>query len=830
MTQDLIEARDVQRAAVYAQILIDVDAKALDKRTFTYRIPEEFREEVHIGTPVLVSFGRMPHVTGFVVGFSDTVSHEFTVKEISEVLEDTPLFTLDYLQFLDWVSDYYATPLTQVISCALPSNLVQKTRKEVSLGPNIASTVELTQLSREAQRIMLYLKQRPQGSSVNYLSSQVKLPNKALQKALSALKQLGFVRVETRVKDAQAARTVKQVRMLETDPDRMSAVTKRQRQILDYLIAHDGVVLLKGLLESVETTLPTVQKLAVSGIIAIEEVSQVRDPLTYYAEVARRNQFSLSPAQAAAVSTVLEGNPESPYLLYGVTGSGKTEVYLTLTERMLTQGKSVLMMVPEIALTSQISKRFIERFGIEHIALWHSNLSAGEKADTWRRVASGELRIVIGARSAIFTPLQDVGLIMLDEEHDGSFKQDSPAPRYDAKVLALELARRCGAKVVMGSATPDPVSFSQARKSNRLLALPERFGGRSMAAVELVDMKLERGHGNSGALSRRLKEEIGVNLETQQQTIILINRRGFYTLVTCVECEHTFMCPHCTVALTVHRAKRLVRCHYCGYEEPVPQFCPNCASGELTQTGTGSQRVEEEIFNLYPEARILRLDSDVMQRKEAYREIFETFSAGEADILVGTQMVAKGLDVPNVTLVGVVSADSSFYLPDYKSSERGFQLLTQVAGRAGRGEKAGRVIIQSVDPNHAVIQYAKEQDYQSFYQYEMASRQELSFPPFSQLFRFIVSGTDEFKTHHFIKAMGMNLLAGLEKEGLKDEIQLLGPAPCVISRIQGRFRYHALLKNLAGPAGHRLITRFYKSVTPPEEINFLLDVEPQSLL
>jgi primosomal protein N' (replication factor Y) len=818
--------------AAYAQILVDLGAKALDKRTFTYRIPEEFRQDVHIGTPVMVSFGRMPQVLGFVVGFCDTVTETFAIKDIAEVLEDTPLFSLEYLQFLDWVSDYYATPLTQVLSCALPANLVQKTRKEVTLARPV-STVELTQLSREAQRIVVYLQKRPQGCSVNYLATQLKLPNKLLQKTLAALKQLEMVDIRTQVKKSQGARMMKVVHLLTRDEAVLASATRRQKQILEYLLAHEEQergVLLKALLESVETTLPTVQRMEAQGLIRLEEVSWARDPLAYYAALGKVHAFSLSDAQARAVETVLNGDSDSPYLLYGVTGSGKTEVYLTLAEQVLRQGQSVMMMVPEIALTSQISKRFIERFGIEQIALWHSNLSAGEKADTWRRVASGDLRIVIGARSAIFTPVQQLGLILIDEEHDGSFKQDSPAPRYHAKSLALELARRTGAKVVCGSATPDPMAFYHSSREHRLLHLPERFGGRSMARVELVDMKQERSHGNGGTLSRRLKEELTANVESQEQSIILINRRGFYTLITCVECDYTFMCPHCTVALTVHRSRRQVRCHYCGYEADTPQFCPSCASGELSQTGVGTQRVEDELYALLPEARVLRLDSDVMQRKDAYREVFEAFSAGEADILVGTQMVAKGLDVPNVTLVGVISADASFYLPDYKSSERGFQLLTQVAGRAGRGEKAGRVVVQSVDPNHAVIQYAKAQDYEGFYQYEIAARRELAFPPFSQLFRFIVSDEDEFRAQHFIKAMGLNLLALLEKHGIQDAVELLGPAPCVISRIQGRFRFHALLKNQAGPAAHRLINGFFRDVTPPEGIHFLLDVEPQSLL
>jgi primosomal protein N' (replication factor Y) len=327
-----------------------------------------------------------------------------------------------------------------------------------------------------------------------------------------------------------------------------------------------------------------------------------------------------------------------------------------------------------------------------------------------------------------------------------------------------------------------------------------------------------------------MKAELARTIEAQEQAIILINRRGFYTIINCLQCDLTFMCPQCSVALTVHKAKRQVRCHYCGHEEEIPQFCPQCASMELVQTGTGSQRVEEELFTLFPEARILRLDSDIMQRKNAYQEIFNAFSQGGADILVGTQMVAKGLDIPNVTLVGVVSADASFQLPDYRSSERGFQLLTQVAGRSGRGDKPGKAVIQSINPSHPVIQYAKDQDYEGFYHYELMARQELSFPPFSQLFRLVVSCLDEERAKHFIKAATYNLKAILNKEGYQDKIEILGPAPCVISRIQGRYRFHCLIKNKMGEEGHRVITQFYKATTAPQEINYILDIDPQTLL
>jgi primosomal protein N' (replication factor Y) (superfamily II helicase) len=830
-------------AAQFAEILLDLDAKTLGEKTFTYAIPDEWQDSIQVGTPVLVSFGKQQDVVGFVVNIKPAYVAPFKIKPILEILDDEPLFDTAYLSFLQWIGDYYGTPLNQVIQCALPAALWERPKKKVCLTAEpFPHILELAHVSRDAQRLLMFLKERGQDYTPQFLASQCKLTTKKLQQCLTELKKRGWIAIETErgAASGQRFKTIRTVCLSETQPSPSNTpLTHRQQQILDYLKEHQATenktIPLKLLLESLRTTDATVQKLALSGYLEVQEEKVRRDPLLAYTHLEPRREFVLSEAQQLAVDTVwaCSDHPDIPHLLFGVTGSGKTEVYLTLTEKILAEGKSVLMLVPEIALTSQIARRFIERFGLEQIALWHSGLSAGEKADTWRRLQTGELRVMIGARSAIFTPIQHLGMIILDEEHDNSFKQDTPAPRYATKTLAQELAHRTGAKLLLGSATPDPVSYRQATANQRLLTMPSRFGGRAMAAVELIDMKKEKANGSQGILSRSLSEGLVETLEKQEQSIILINRRGFYTLVLCTTCEYLFTCPHCTVALTVHRSKQLVRCHYCGHEDHIPVFCTQCASSELILTGTGSQRVEEEILQLVPEARVIRLDSDTLKKKDGYREVFESFAAGDADILVGTQMVAKGLDVANVTLVGVINADSTFFLPDFKSSERGFQLLTQVAGRAGRGEKPGRAFIQCQDPNHPVIQFAKQQDYLGFYEYEIQARQEMQFPPFGQLIRFIVSGEDEALTLQFIKSAAhalKDLIHLPDEESVSQTIELMGPAPCMIERIQGRYRFHLLIKNHRGRDGQDLITRFYRKAIVPEGIHFLIDVDPQSLL
>ncbi len=834
---EIDEVKSSPISPAFGQVMLDVNTTALEGRTFTYKIPEELRSETAIGTPVMVPFGRQPALLGYIVGFSEDPGGTFSVRDITDVLDNTPIFDAGYLGFLKWVADYYAASLYQVLHCALPSHILQKIRKEIALEEHAINPLVLETLDPFERRIISYLLSKKRAFTPKYLAGQLKVPLKKFNQSVIRLRNLGMIRVHSNVSQAPAPKRLKRIRLLKPE-----AETPKQRQLLSLLEDQGGIAFQKD----IKASSGMLKKLVEQRAIVIEESEVIRDPLAYLASVGKIREYTLSKNQRQVVDAVMARNEPNeisqPLLLHGVTGSGKTEVYMSLTEETLTQGKSVLIMVPEIALTSQIARRFTERFGQENIALWHSNLSEGERADTWRRLARGDLKIIIGARSAVFAPLKNLGLIIMDEQHDASFKQESPAPRYHARTLAEERAKRFGARLVMGSATPDVADYYGARKEGRVLRLTERFGGRSLAHVQVVDMKRERNRGKSGILSQELQEALAHNLKAGEQSLVLINRRGFHTLIQCQDCNTVCHCPSCDVSLTYHRHENQVRCHHCGYTTVTPQFCNQCASSQIIQTGTGTQRVEEEIKKYFPEARLLRLDSDVSMKKDAFRQILDGFSAGEADILVGTQMVAKGLDIANVTLVGVINADSSFYLPDYRSSERGFQLLTQVAGRAGRGEKSGRVVFQSMDPAHPVMRFSKEQNYDSFFEYETLSRQNMLFPPFCQLFRIIVMGLDDIVAHQYVQALVEHLkhrisqasesIETLEKgeKTLDQSMLLLGPAPCVISRIQGQFRYHCLIKNNAGATGHRLITDFYQSLKTPEGMRIILDVDSQSLL
>ena len=498
---------------------------------------------------------------------------------------------------------------------------------------------------------------------------------------------------------------------------------------------------------------------------------------------------------------------------------------MAIAARLLAQNQSVLMLVPEIALTSQLAQRFMRTF--DGLALWHSQLSAGERVDTWWRAHRGECKLVIGPRSALFLPMQDLGAIMIDEAHDASFKQDTPAPRYDTRLEAERLAKTLtDCRVLCGSATPDVSLWHRAKGQQATLTLTQRFGPHDLATVNVIDMRNERQVGQTPVVSQTLLNALTETISQRQQAIVLVNRRGFYTLLSCTACEHSLTCPHCTVALTVHQPTQTVRCHYCGWEAPVPTFCPACGHFDLRQTGVGTQRVAFALQEKLPEARISRLDSDTMRHKNGHLPILRQFADGGADILVGTQMVAKGLDVGNVTCVGIIGGDSGLNLPDYLAAERTFQLLTQVAGRAGRGEHPGQVWLQTRLPHHPVIHFAKHQDTPGFYDYELTHRQTANFPPFSQLIRVLVSSEDEQQAQQAVQWAATQLkqqLAGVEAE-------FLGPAPCAISKIQDKYRFQLLVKNLSGETGRKIICQWYLGTRLPKTVNCLLDVDSQSML
>lgn len=577
--------------------------------------------------------------------------------------------------------------------------------------------------------------------------------------------------------------------------------------------------------------LPTVLKTALPQKFFEKNVKNYRKPRKENAALQKNEEnkeHKLSPEQQKVYEEIKHVNAQNS-LLYGITGSGKTEIYFKLIEDTIKEGKNVLFMAPEIALVSQLTMRTIKRFGADKVAIWHSSISEAEKYSVWQKLRQDEIKILFGARSAVFAPIKNLGLIIIDEEHDTSYKQTMPNPRYCAKHVAKELAKLHGAKIISGSATPDVESFWEAQNTNSLFELKNRYNNAQLPDVSIVDMKSERIDGNPGIFSRTLINRTKETIERGEQVIFLINRRGFSTYTQCMECAQVLECKKCAIPLIYHSQTNSWRCHYCGYEVKHPK-CENCGSEELENFGTGSQRVEEIAKKIFEGMSVARLDSDSLNKKNEHIEILQKFQNGEINILIGTQMIAKGLDNPNVTLVGVINADLSFNLPDYRSSERGFSLLTQVAGRSGRGGHKGKVIFQTYNPQNLFLQKAKEQDYISFFEKEKELRQEYDYPPYSKIIRIIISSKEEFKAEHACLEITTHLENYIKKLSLDERIIVLGPTPCVIGKIRGEWRYNILIKNKLEQKGHDTVLGFLRKIILPNDIKMITDVDPSDIL
>ena len=606
--------------------------------------------------------------------------------------------------------------------------------------------------------------------------------------------------------------------------------SKRQVEILEKL-KETGKTKLIDFEKTAKTTRATLNKLKALGCVEITQEQVFRNPI----DIFKQQNLEPFPPLLDEQKTVYEEiekrlGSHSSILLHGVTSSGKTEVYFKAIQKVLEQGKNVLFLAPEIALASVLTQRLARRFGTDKTAIWHSSISDGEKFDVWQKIKNNEIRILAGARSAVFAPLKNIGLIIIDEEHESAYKQTMPAPRYDARKVAQKLAELNNCPLLSGSATPDINTYYYAKNSGNLLEMKKRYNDYPMAKVRVVDMREEHFRANHGVFSRSLKTAIEKNLRDKKQTIILMNRRGFSTYTQCLACGEVIQCPKCAIPLIFHSQTQTLKCHYCEHEEPLVTQCPKCGSDALQNCGTGVQKVELIAQKLFPNCNIVRLDSDSLARKNEHIRILEDFRNGKIDILIGTQMLAKGLDNPNVTLVGVINADNGFNLPDFRSCERGFQLLTQVAGRAGRGDNPGEVYFQTYNPDFFGLETAKQQDYKSFYNTEIEAREDFDYPPFSQIIRVILSSKNQFRAERSAQEIAMRLNDIVDKRQLTEPVAVLGPNPCVIERLQEYYRFQILIKNKLGEKGRRFILSFLAQIKLPDDIKLTVDVDPIDIL
>ena len=777
----------------YASALVNI--KGLGVKTFSYLIPDEMKDKIQIGQAILVPFGRQGLVNAFCVGFSDYLAGDFKVKKISKIIDETPLFSIDYLKLLEWVANYYCCDLVTVLNAAIPMKLIEKASKTETL-------IEFEKYDGATKRQTEILKLlEKSGKMPLILFEKYAKTTRATVKKLETLGCVKLYQEELYRNPLDILQITEREALFELSGDQKKVYEGIKRQLSSYAAKQ---------LES-------------------EEFKSTDDTET--------NPSSLRTLPSQTIDNCLErgegrerGTNHPEILLHGVTASGKTEVYFKLIDDTIKAGKNVLFLAPEIALASQLTKRLAKKFGTEDVAIWHSSISDGERYDVWQKLYKNEIKILAGARSAVFAPLKNIGLIIIDEEHESAYKQTTPAPRYDARVVARKLAEFHNCPLLLGSATPDISTYYRAVNTGNLFELKKRYNDAKVPPVLVINMQEYGRAAYKSVISKPMQVEIKETLEQGKQVILLINRRGFSTYTQCQACGHVIECPNCAIPMIWHAKDQMLKCHYCNHVERFPDICPACGSDAFKNSGTGTQKIEQYIKDLFPENNVERIDSDILVRKGEHIRLLEKFQRGDIDILVGTQMIAKGLDNPNVTLVGVISADASFNLPDFRASERGFQLLTQVAGRAGRGEFAGKVLFQTYNPDFYALESAKSQNYGEFYETEIAAREEFDYPPFSQIIRLILSSQNGFRAEKSAQEIAMRLCLMVEKFGISERLEVLGPSPCVIERLNSQYRFQILIKNKMGEKGHRFVSSFLNKITMPKDIRLAIDVDPLDIL
>jgi primosomal protein N' (replication factor Y) len=821
---------------MYAEIVFPLPFR----NSFTYIIPDEFEDQVEIGIRVVCSFGKRV-LTGFVINVKDEADLKEKIKPILDVLDDKPIFSKNSLKFYEWIAEYYLSSLGEALKNSVPYGLEVESKKTIVADSEFC----LQLLAKEKKvnstrtKVLKFLSEK-ETFKISYLQKLVKKKNiysilKTLEKhgAITILNEIEDSKVKIkRVKFVSLDKTIDEVYEVLPEIERRSP--KQVVILLDLLSSKQKSVQQSELLRKTKSNQSSLNSLEKKGIIKIElkEVERIYKE-TYNEEI---KKFELTEQQKKIINMVAENIDEKkflPYLLHGVTGSGKTQVYIELAKLVTQKKKTILILVPEIALTPQITSRFFNNFG-DKVTVIHSRMSMGERYDTWRGIINKKYQIVIGPRSALFAPLENLGLIVVDEEHDQSYKQYDLVPKYNARDAAVLKAMFSNCPVLLGSATPSLESMYNAKIDKyQLLELPERVDNAKLPKIKLVDVLIEKKKNNMvGIFSKTLLEDIDERLTKKESVIILQNRRGFSTQVYCDDCGEIDMCDDCSVSMVHHIHKNIMKCHYCGAVKPVPRACKVCGSMAIKFFGVGTQRVEDELSYHFPNAKIERIDSDSVSKKGQLGIILNSFRKGEIDILVGTQIVSKGMDFSNVTLVGVISAETSLWLPDFRADERTFQLLTQVSGRSGRSKEEGEVIIQTQNHKSFVLQKVLDNNYEDFYRQEIMLRQQNQYPPFSRIAMVEIKNEDEQKAKQAVNDFHKRLI----KFG--DKIQILPPNEAIISKIKRVYRYQIMIKSLrrTDPNGKILRNALnnafvdYNQKSRFKDVKVYFDIDPQSVM
>jgi primosomal protein N' (replication factor Y) len=849
----------------WVEVLVDCPGT---QGLYTYRVPSDL--VLHPGDILSVPFGSQ-QVGAIAIRFLDRLPPELdagSVRLVEEVVS-RGFFPQTYWALLQRVAAYYCAPLMQVIRTALPPGLLGRSQRRIRL--NAAHAANANSLQPPAQRLLEILQTQKQGDySWHYLQRQVRGAHRGLRDLI----QQGWV--ESYLEPPTPVQPKRQQAVTLTESYTLVELSPRQQEIVDVLKRRGGEMWLQDLLRTCHVSSSVIKTLEQKGCVILQRQEVLR--LEADSTIQPDRPKALTADQTAAVQTIKGLIGYSQVLLHGVTGSGKTEVYLQAIAPILEQGKSALVLVPEIGLTPQLTDRFRARFG-KAVYVYHSALSQGERYDTWRQMLRGTPQVIIGTRSAIFAPLSQLGLIILDEEHDDSFKQDQPIPCYHARTVAQWRAELANCPIVLGSATPSLESWVQCRRvgggeqgagvgeqepgsvhysaetssdphstalataptphsllltpHSLYLSLPHRIQARPMPPIDVVDMRQELQQNNRSIFSRSLQSALQQMKERGQQGLLFIHRRGHSTFVSCRSCGHVLECPHCDVSLTYHQTQtggyESLRCHYCGYGQSHPNRCPVCDSPFLKHFGSGTQRVMQELAKQFPDLRCLRFDSDTTRTKGAHRTLLARFAQGEADLLVGTQMLTKGIDLPQVTLVGIVAADGLLHLSDFRASERAYQTLTQVAGRSGRGDDPGRVILQTYSPDHPVIQAVVRQQYADFVETELGYRQALNYPPFGRLIALRFSGIEATTVQQAAEQIAQQLRSHLLGNSESPAFDILGPAPATIVRVSRRYRWQILVKCLSDTVPPSTLWDELRALCPTA-IGMTIDIDPLHLL
>lgn len=811
----------------FAEIVLDHKSSNLDK-PFTYNIPTELEYEVEIGVRVAVPFGRYNKPTmGIIIGKSESTKVTGRIKDIIEVLDDKPLITANGLALAKWIKSEYLCTSYESMQPILPPGdfrdlvtIVEPGAKYNVFIPNTDMENRILEMTKDSKRVY-------------YSDLKKALGKKDFNKTLENLKARDVLKLTLEIKRTNS---VKYESVVEVNKElsyvqgieKIGNKAKKQIQVWGFL-KDSKFESVKKVLEKNSTSLSVLKSMEKKGLVTFGKRETKESPNAF---VKAYDKITLNPEQEGVFKDIWESVDRS-HLIQGITGSGKTEIYLQLVEKALEIGKDSIILVPEISLTPQTIDRFVGRFG-NKVAILHSKLTQSERFDQWRRIKEGEYKIVVGARSALFAPFGRLGLIVIDEEHENTYKS-SNNPKYNAIDVAVKIASMSNAKLVLGTATPSMETYYRAVNGEyKLHVLKSRATANTLPEISIIDMREELYMGNRSIFSSLLYTEMEAALDLGNQVILFLNRRGYSGFMTCRSCGYVEKCKNCDISLTHHKSTNRLRCHYCGETKPIPKACPSCGSKYFKSFGIGTERIEEEVSRLFPRARVLRMDSDSIKTREDYESSLNAMKSRRIDVLIGTQMISKGLDFPDVTLVGIIAADTTLNLPDFRSPERTYQLVTQVSGRAGRGDSPGKVVLQTYNPQHYSLVTAVKGDYREFYGFESELRREFSYPPYTNISSITIFGKDQDKVKSAMEKSSIFLRELLVEENLVD-VTVLGPNPAPLERINNNYRWQILLK--FGYNNHvairNIIDRVYnkdESKIKSDDLKVSIDINPNSIL